>query len=99
MIQRIEYLDNLKTLKYKQVIKVIAGVIRCGKSTLFELYIDYLKKMGIEDMQTISINLEDLENADLLSGELANKLKNVLPKKTKTLHAVAARSIENLRVC
>ena len=66
MIQRIEYLDNLKALKDKQVIKVIAGVRRCGKSTLFELYIDYLKKMGIEDRQIISINLEDLENADLL---------------------------------
>lgn len=66
MIQRIEYLDNLKALKDKQVIKVIAGVRRCGKSTLFELYIDCLKKMGIEDRQIISINLEDLENADLL---------------------------------
>lgn len=66
MIQRIEYLDNLKALKDKQVIKVIAGVRRCGKSTLFELYIDDLKKMGTEDRQIISINLEDLENADLL---------------------------------
>lgn len=66
MIQRIEYLDNLKALKDKQVIKVIAGVRRCGKSTLFELYIDYLRKMGTEDSQIISINLEDLENADLL---------------------------------
>ena len=66
MIQRIEYLDNLKAFKDKQVIKVIAGVRRCGKSTLFELYIDYLRKMGTEDSQIISINLEDLENADLL---------------------------------
>ena len=66
MIQRIEYLDNLKALKDKQVIKVIAGVRRCGKSTLFELYIDCLRKMGTEDSQIISINLEDLENADLL---------------------------------
>lgn len=66
MIQRIEYLDNLKALKDKQVIKVIAGVRRCGKSTLFELYIDCLRKMGTEDRQIISINLEDLENADLL---------------------------------
>lgn len=66
MIWRKEYLDNLKALKDKQVIKVIAGVRRCGKSTLFELYIDYLKKLKVEDRQIISINLEDLENADLL---------------------------------
>lgn len=66
MIQRKEYLDNLIALKDKQIIKVITGVRRCGKSTLFELYIDYLKKTGVEDSQIISVNLEDLENADLL---------------------------------
>lgn len=79
MIQRTEYLDNLKALKDKQVIKVIAGVRRCGKSTLFELYIDDLKKMGTEDSQIISINLEDLENADLLDYKaLYNHIKDKL---------------------
>ena len=79
MIQRIEYLDNLKALKDKQVIKVIAGVRRCGKSTLFELYIDYLRKMGTDDGQIISINLEDLENADLLDYKaLYNYIKDKL---------------------
>ena len=79
MIQRIEYLDNLKAFKDKQVIKVIAGVRRCGKSTLFELYIDYLRKMGTEDSQIISINLEDLENADLLDYKaLYNHIKDKL---------------------
>ena len=79
MIQRTEYLDNLKALKDKQVIKVIAGVRRCGKSTLFELYIDDLKKMGTEDSQIISINLEDLENANLLDYKaLYNHIKDKL---------------------
>ncbi|MBR2951455.1 MAG: AAA family ATPase, partial [Clostridia bacterium] len=66
MIQRKEYLDNLIALKDKQVIKVISGVRRCGKSTLFELYIDHLKRSGVEDCQIISVNLEELENAPLL---------------------------------
>lgn len=66
MILRKEYLENLKALKDKQIIKVISGVRRCGKSTLFELYINYLKQIGTEDRQIISINLEDLENSDLL---------------------------------
>lgn len=66
MIWRKEYLENLKALKDKQIIKVISGVRRCGKSTLFELYINYLKQIGTEDRQIISINLEDLENSDLL---------------------------------
>ncbi len=66
MIQRKEYLENLIALKDKQVIKVITGVRRCGKSTLFELYIDYLRRAGIEDCQIIFINLEDIENSHLL---------------------------------
>ncbi len=67
MIRRKEYLDNLISLKDKQIIKVITGVRRCGKSTLFELYIDCLKQAGVEDDQIISVNLEELENADLLN--------------------------------
>ncbi len=66
MIQRKEYLDNLSALKDKQIIKVITGVRRSGKSTLFELYIDYLKQTGVENSQIISVNSQELENADLL---------------------------------
>ncbi len=66
MIERKEYLDNLIALRDKQVIKVVTGVRRCGKSTLFELYIDYLKKTGVSDRRIIEVNLESLENADLL---------------------------------
>lgn len=66
MIQRTEYLYNLIALRDKQVIKVVTGVRRCGKSTLFELYIDYLKQTGVDDNQIISINLEDLDNNNLL---------------------------------
>ena len=35
--------------KDKDLIKVVTGIRRCGKSTLFELYIDYLKSIGIDD--------------------------------------------------
>ncbi len=52
MIQRKEYLDNLTALKDKQVIKVITGVRRCGKSTLFELYIRSVYKELHADRET-----------------------------------------------
>ena len=65
MIQRIEYLNWLKTWKEKQVIKVLTGIRRAGKSTLFRLYIEELKKSGVSDEQIISINLEDLEYEEL----------------------------------
>jgi predicted AAA+ superfamily ATPase len=66
MVQRKEYLDWLIRWREKQVIKVITGVRRCGKSTLFSLYIDYLKETGVHDGQIISINLEDVDNEHLL---------------------------------
>jgi predicted AAA+ superfamily ATPase len=51
----------------KKVIKVVTGVRRCGKSTLFQLYIDYLKSTGVTDDQIISVNLEDLDYEHLLN--------------------------------
>lgn len=66
MIQRKEYLEKMISYREKQFIKVVTGVRRCGKSTLFLLYQDYLKQNGVEEEQIISINLEDLEYEDLL---------------------------------
>lgn len=60
MIERPEYLELLKRFKDKDLIKVVTGIRRCGKSTLFDLYINYLKEEGIENNQIIKINLEDL---------------------------------------
>ena len=62
MIERIEYLEKIKKWKDKDVIKVVTGIRRCGKSTLFELFIEYLKTIGIEENHIISINLENPDN-------------------------------------
>lgn len=61
MIQRPEYLEELKKWKDKDLIKVVTGIRRCGKSTLFELFIAYLKEIGVNDDQIIHINLEDAD--------------------------------------
>ena len=61
MIERKEYLEELKKWKDKDLIKVVTGIRRCGKSTLFELYIDYLKNSGVEEDHIISLNLESPE--------------------------------------
>ena len=59
LIDRTEYLEELKRWKDKDVIKVVTGIRRCGKSTLFEIFINYLKSIGIKDEEIIYINLED----------------------------------------
>ncbi|WP_324283897.1 ATP-binding protein [Fusobacterium polymorphum] len=64
-IDREEYLDFLIKSKDKKIIKVVSGVRRCGKSTLFEIYKDYLLKNGVEKIQIISINFEDMDYEEL----------------------------------
>ena len=59
MIERIEYLNFLKKLKDKNIIKVVTGIRRCGKSTLFELYKNYLLESGVDNSQIISLNFEN----------------------------------------
>jgi len=78
MIQRPEYLNTLISFKDKDLIKVVTGIRRCGKSTLFDLYCDYLKENGIEDNQIIRINLEESQYHNL-DGYL--KLEEYVVKK------------------
>ena len=59
LIERKEYLDFLIKLKDKNIIKVVTGIKRCGKSTLFELYKKYLFENGVKDEQIISLNFEN----------------------------------------
>lgn len=61
MIDRPEYINQLIRWKDKDLIKVITGIRRCGKSTLFELYIKHLKENNIKNDQIIHINLEDAD--------------------------------------
>ena len=66
MVKRQQYLDKLIKLRDKQVIKVVTGFRRCGKSTLLIQFRDYLKECGVEDSQIISVNFERLEFEHLL---------------------------------
>ena len=60
-LERKEYLDKLIGFRDKQLIKVVTGVRRCGKSTLLEIYQDYLRANGVKEEQIIAINLEDFD--------------------------------------
>ena len=64
-IDRKEYLDFLVKSKDRQIIKVVSGVRRCGKSTLFEIYKDFLLENGVEKNQITSINFEDMDYEEL----------------------------------
>lgn len=64
-INREQYLNKLIAFKDKKMIKVITGIRRCGKSTLMEIYQDYLRQHGVEDKQMIVVNLEDFDFYEL----------------------------------
>lgn len=79
MIPRNEYLENLIRFREKQIIKVVTGIRRCGKSTLFELYQEHLIHNGVSPNQIITFNLEageyiDIENSRALYSLIESRL-------------------------
>ena len=84
-ISRENYLSILKNFKDQQIIKVITGIRRCGKSTLLEIFQDYLKDNGIEEEQIISINFENADYEELQDRKkLYEYIKERLVKGKKT---------------
>lgn len=83
MIERIEYLNQLISFREKHLIKIVTGIRRCGKSTLFELFQDYLLKDGIHSEQIISINFEDVDYEELTDYKILHDYikKRLIPDK------------------
>ena len=81
-INRQKYLNKLISQKDKDIVKVITGIRRCGKSVLlFDIYYDYLLSVGIKKENVIKINLETkknerLRNADALYNAIVEQIVN-----------------------
>jgi predicted AAA+ superfamily ATPase len=61
LIERKQYMQTLRNLKDQNIIKVITGVRRCGKSTLLEMFANELLQNGVEQAQIQFLNFEDLD--------------------------------------
>ncbi|MGX8833567.1 ATP-binding protein [Amedibacillus sp. YH-ame6] len=69
MTERIErpiYLNKLIEFKDKDIVKIVTGIRRCGKSTLLDLYEDYLLGSGVKNENILHMNMESLKHRDLL---------------------------------
>ena len=98
MIERQEYLKQLISFKDKDLIKIVTGIRRCGKSTLFDIYIDYLKSQGISEKQIIKINLEDPDMRFDNYLELYNYVKDKLNEGKKSYVFIdEVQNIENFQ--
>lgn len=97
MIKRDDYLNKLILFKDLNVIKVITGIRRCGKSTLLEIYKDYLIKNDIKENQIISLNFEDPINRHIDTWEkLYDEIvKKIHPTKQNYVFLDEVQLIEN----
>jgi hypothetical protein len=68
---RKEYISKLLAYKDKDLIKVVSGLRRSGKSTLFELYRETLLQMGVQAKQIVFLNFEDFELRKFLNDLVA----------------------------
>lgn len=66
-IERKDYIDTLIGLRDKDLIKILTGVRRCGKSTVMQMFSDYLISDGVDKTQIIFLNFEDIENRKWLN--------------------------------
>lgn len=96
-IQRPEYLDKLIAFREKQLIKIVTGIRRCGKSTLLELYQEYLMEQGIAEEQIISINLEDFDFYELRKPEKLHVYvkERLIPEKMNYVFVDEIQQCEN----
>lgn len=70
IIIRERYIERLKSLRDKKIIKVITGVRRCGKSTLMALFQQELMQSGVKKRQIININFEDYDFLELRNAKV-----------------------------
>ena len=88
MIVRPLYLQKLISYKDKPAIKVITGIRRCGKSSILDSFIDYLKDNGIASDHIIKMNFEDLIYDDIDYKKLNQTILNKLPDDKQKVYII-----------
>ena len=83
MINRDSYLKKLIAFQDTELIKVITGIRRCGKSSLLELMREHLKKQGVSQNQIISINFESMAFRAMTVNELYKSVSEKVIKGKK----------------
>ena len=78
------YLNKLIAFKDTDLIKVITGIRRCGKSSLMKLMIRYLKENGTDYEQIIQMNFESIEFQKMTAGDIYQYVKERMPDDKKT---------------
>lgn len=99
MIERKEYLEDFIHFKDKNLIKVVTGIRRCGKSTMFELFQEYLKDNGVGEEQIIFVNLEDGDFRHIRTSEKLYEYvsERLVKEKTNYVFLDEVQQVENFQ--
>ena len=95
-IVRSEYLERLRNLRHKKLIKIITGIRRCGKSTVLEMFRDELLSEGVKKERIIFINFEDFEYKSLRNSDsLYSFIKERLTSEMNYIFLDEIQRVEN----
>ncbi len=96
MVRRNEYLEKLLSWKDEQVVKVVTGIRRCGKSTLLLQYQQHLLEQGVLPEQIVSVNFEELEYEHLLDYKVLYQYikERLCPDKTSYIFLDEIQKVE-----
>ncbi len=99
-IKREFYLKKLIDLEEVNVIKIVTGVRRCGKSTLLKQFKDYLSSEGVKDNQFVYINFEDLDNEVIKEYHKLNYyvLSKLIPNEINYLFIDEVQLVPNFEI-
>lgn len=85
LINRPEYLNQLIQNKDVDLVKIVTGIRRCGKSSLLDLFHQYLLENGVVESNIIHMNLESLRYRNLKDYlSLYDYVSERISKKGKT---------------
>jgi len=100
-IYREQYVEKLISLKDKNIIKVLTGIRRAGKSTILQEFKEYLLKNGVSEKNIIFINLDDKSYRNLLDADLLHDyiLNNTDEKKQNYVFLDEIQNVPGFEKC
>lgn len=100
-IYREQYVEKLISLKDKNIIKVLTGIRRAGKSTILQEFKDYLLENGVSEKNIIFINLDDKSYRNLLDADLLHDyiLNNTDEKKQNYVFLDEIQNVPGFEKC